>query len=139
MNITDFNSKEIYEYRKKILSCESCIIIKLYLSLDHDKAMVSHALESSYKYFHASGCIPYCFEIFTCLNENFLSDNYSKINDYLTKFKDYTDRPFFHLPCSADAISKGKRSDGKGTCIDFFYFLYDLYKHHKDEKALQIE
>lgn len=141
MKKINLNDKEINNFRNKMPSyCQDCIINILYshLRLLETEQEIDDISDRICKTIEVNGCALSCLEIFTNLDDKFVPNNYKKIYSYLEQYNDGICSASHHLSCISFLERRGILKD-EGSCINFFYFLYDIFEHYKDEKTLQIE
>ena len=122
MKTQNLNSKEIAAFRYKIVNCSNCIIKRFHKKIPFERYKTSS--KKTKELIRVNGCALDCIDIFACLDDKFVTNNYVKINDYLTKFNNDSLDPN-HLGCMQG--EEENNSETKGTCINFFYFLYRIY------------
>ena len=131
MKTQEFNSEEIDAFRYKIVNCSNCIIRRFCKKIpSKERMIVSKKIQDLIR---VNGCALDCIDIFAYLNDKFIMDNYTKINNYLIKFNNDKSDPN-HLACMQG--DKENNSETKGTCINFFYFLYEIHARENLKKIL---
>jgi hypothetical protein len=143
MKKINLNDKEINNFRNKIPSCcQDCIINILYshLRLLETEQEIDDISDRICKTIEVNGCALSCLEIFTNLDDKFVPNNYKKIYSYLEQYNDSICSASHHLSCISSLERRGILKD-EGSCINFFYFLYDkIYISKKsNDTSLDIE
>jgi hypothetical protein len=127
----EFNSEEIDAFRYKIVNCSNCIIKRFHKKIPFER--YKNSSRKTKELIRVNGCALDCIDIFACLDDKFVTNNYVKINDYLIKFNNDKSDPN-HLACMQG--DKENNSETKGTCINFFYFLYEIHARENLKKIL---
>ena len=126
------DNKRIDSFRYQNFLCGSCIIKSFYNKLTAEER--EETLKKVNAYFSVKGCAGYCLGFFAVLDDDFIINNYTKINNYLKEYDDKTECIYFHLICHDLS-----NSETEGTCANFFYFLYDIYTSKNDSKNVLLD